>query len=69
MTEDYLERRGCPVLRKAQHRGESMLEYIVMGAIALAVLGVAIWSVVQSASAEGSNVASWISGIGVPASP
>ncbi len=57
------------MLRKAEHRGESMLEYIVMGAIALAVLGVAIWSIVQSASAEGSNVANWISGINVPASP
>ena len=41
------------MLKKAQHRGESMLEYIVMGAIALAVLGVAIWTVVQAASTEG----------------
>ena len=57
------------MLIKAQHRGESMLEYIVMGAIALAVLGVAIWTVVQSASAEGSNVSNWIDGINVPASP
>lgn len=57
------------MLKEAKHRGESMLEYIVMGAIALAVLGVAIWGVVQAASAEGGNVSSWISGISVPASP
>lgn len=57
------------MLRKEGHRGKSMLEYIVMGAIALAVLGVAIWTVVQSASTEGGNVSSWINGINVPASP
>ena len=57
------------MLQKAQHRGESMLEYIVMGAIAIAVLGMAIWAVVQSASGQGSNVETWIDGIGVPASP
>ena len=57
------------MLIKAQHRGESMLEYIVMGAIALAVLGVAIWTVVQSASTEGGNVSTWIDNINVPASP
>ena len=45
------------MLRKAQHRGTSALEYVVVAAIALAVLGVAIWSFVQAASGEGSTQA------------
>ena len=57
------------MLRKKNHRGTSALEYVVVAAIALAVLGVAIWSFVQAASGEGGNVTTWITGIAVPASP
>ena len=57
------------MLRKKNHRGTSALEYVVVAAIALAVLGVAIWSFVQAASGEGGNVTTWIGGIAVTASP
>ena len=57
------------MLRKKSHRGTSALEYVVVAAIALAVLGVAIWAFAQAASGEGGNVTTWISGISVPASP
>jgi len=57
------------MLAHAQHRGQSMLEYLIVGAIGIAVLGLAIWAVVQAASSQGGNVKTWIDGIGVPSSP
>ena len=57
------------MLKKAQHRGVSMLEYIVAGAVAVAVLGVAAWGIAQAGSAEGGDVETWIDGINVPSSP
>jgi len=57
------------MLRKTKHRGEAAVEYVVIAAIAIAVLGVAIWGIVQAASGEGSSVADWIGNISVPISP
>ena len=50
-------------------RGDSATEWLVVAAIAIAIVGVMIWAVVNAASAQGGNVRSWIQGIAVPASP
>jgi Flp pilus assembly pilin Flp len=50
-------------------RGDSATEWLVVAAIAIAVVGVMIWAVVSAASAQGGNVQTWIDGIAVPAAP
>jgi len=52
-----------------KHKGVSALEYIVVGAVAIALLGLAIWGIATNANGQGNNVASWITGINAPSSP
>ncbi len=51
------------------HKGLTAVEYIVVGAVSIALLGIAVWSMATNANGQGNNVASWISGINAPTSP
>ena len=50
-------------------KGLSLLEYVVGGAIVIALLGVSVYSIATKANAEGGNVAAYIDGINVPSAP
>ena len=49
--------------------GLEMVEYLAGGAIATALLAIAIWAIATSANAEGRSVGTYIDGINAPASP
>ena len=49
--------------------GLEMVEYLAGGAIAIALLAIAIWTIATNANAEGSSVGSYIDGINAPNTP
>jgi len=49
--------------------GDSAVEWIVVAAVVLAVVGTIVWTITQSAKTQGGNVSSWITGINVPTTP
>ena len=53
----------------ADNDGLEMVEYLAGGAIAIALLAIAIWAIATSANGEGQSVGTYIDGINAPASP
>ena len=51
------------------NEGLSMTEYLAGGAIVVALLATALWSIATSANDEGKNVGMYIGGIKVPTAP
>ena len=51
------------------HIGDAILEWVVLGALVIAVVGVVAYSIATAGATEGGNLKSWIDGINVPSSP
>lgn len=49
------------------HKGDAILEYVVLGALVLAVVGVVAYTIATKGAAEGTNTGNWIDSINVPA--
>jgi len=54
---------------KLRHRGDAILEWVVLGVLVIAVVGIVAYSIANNAGTEGTNLASWIGGLDVPTSP
>ena len=63
---DYLK-GVLPMIRN--HIGDAILEWVVLGVLVIAVVGVVAYSIATAGATEGSNLESWIDGINVPSSP
>lgn len=48
------------------HKGESMLEWIVLAVLVVAVLGLAVYSLGTAAQGESTRLQSWLSGLSLP---
>jgi len=49
------------------HKGDAILEYVVLGALVIAVVGVVAYTIATKGAGEGNNLATWIDSINVPA--
>ena len=49
------------------HKGDAMLEYVILGALVLAVVGAIIYSVATAVSGQGAKTGTWVTSINVPA--
>jgi hypothetical protein len=49
-----------------KHKGESMLEWIVLAVLVVAVLGLAVYSLGTSAQGEATRLSSWLTGLSLP---
>lgn len=57
------------VFHERKHRGDAILEWVVLGVLVIAVVGIVAYSIATNAGTEGTNLASWINGLNVPTSP
>ncbi len=51
------------------HVGDVVLEWVVLVALVVAVVGVIAYAIATAGATEGNNLKSWIDGINVPTSP
>jgi len=51
------------------HVGDAILEWVVLGVLVIAVVGVVAYSIATAGATEGGNLESWIDGLDVPSSP
>ena len=51
------------------HIGDSILEWVVLGVLVIAVIGVVAFNIATAGATEGGNLESWIDGLDVPSSP
>ena len=49
-----------------KHRGDSILEWIILASVVIAVLGVVGYGIASKGSAQGNNVSAWITSLNVP---
>jgi len=49
------------------HKGDAILEYVVLGALVIAVVGVVAYTIATKGAGEGNNLATWSDSINVPA--
>jgi len=48
------------------HKGDAILEYVVLGALVISVVGVVAYTIATKGAGEGNNLATWIDSINVP---
>ena len=48
------------------HMGDAILEYVVLGALVLAVIGVVAYTIATKASGQGTATGNWINSIAAP---
>lgn len=51
------------------HIGDAVLEWVVLGVLVIAVVGVVAYNIATAGATEGGNLESWIDGLNVPSSP
>jgi len=51
-----------------QHIGDAILEWVVLGALVIAVVGIVAYSVASKGGAQGTALGKWITSIAVPSS-
>ncbi|MBC8507902.1 MAG: hypothetical protein H8D34_23795 [Chloroflexi bacterium] len=51
------------------HIGDAVLEWVVLGVLVIAVVGVVAYNIATAGATEGGNLESWIDGLDVPSSP
>jgi uncharacterized protein (UPF0333 family) len=51
----------------ATHRGDAILEWVVLGALVIAVVGVVAYTIAKNGRTQGTALATWITSIAVPA--
>ncbi len=49
------------------HRGDAILEWVVLGALVIAVVGVVAYTIASKGGAQGTSLGNWITSIAVPA--
>ena len=50
-----------------KHIGDAILEWVVLGALVIAVVGIVAYSVASKGGAQGTSLGNWITSIAVPA--
>jgi hypothetical protein len=48
------------------HIGDAILEWVVLGALVIAVVGIVAYNIASKGSAQGTNLGNWINSIAVP---
>jgi hypothetical protein len=48
------------------HKGTTTLEWVVIGALVILILGVISWTIATKANGEGASTGNWIDSINVP---
>ena len=48
------------------HMGDAILEYVVLGALVLAVIGVVAYTIATKAGSQGTATGNWINSIAAP---
>jgi len=48
------------------HKGDAILEWVVLGALVIAVVGVVAYTIASKGSAQGTSLGNWINSIAVP---
>ncbi len=49
-----------------QHRGDAILEWVVLGALVIAVVGGVAYTIAKNGSTQGTALGKWITSIAVP---
>ena len=49
------------------HTGDALLEWVVLGALVISVVGVVAYTIAKNGSTQGTNLGKWITSIAVPA--
>ena len=52
---------------KTNHKGDAILEWVVLGSLVIAVVGVIAYTIAKNGGAQGTLLSTWITSIGVPA--
>jgi len=61
---DFISQKEFNMFSK--HMGDAILEWVVLGALVIAVVGIVAYSVASKGSAQGTSLGNWITSIAVP---
>jgi len=50
----------------SKHKGDAILEWVILGALVIAVVGVVAYNVAKNGSTQGTALGNWITSIAVP---
>jgi len=50
----------------SKHKGDAILEWVVLGALVIAVVGGVAYTIAKNGSTQGTALSSWITSIAVP---
>ncbi len=51
----------------SKHRGDSILEWVILASLVIAVVGGVVYTIISNGSTQGTNVGKWVTSINVPA--
>ena len=52
---------------KMNHKGDAILEWVVLGSLVIAVVGIIAYTIAKNGGVQGTALSTWITSIAVPA--